>query len=461
MILNQPQRVDISSDLIEQWRISDDVISGTHRLREMAYKYLPRLEGESNNAYEIRIEKAVLKNIYKKTLTKAIGNMLKNGITTELDTENVDAKGGDLESFVSRVGFNAAKYGIAYILVDAPKFEGELNLQQMEDMDFSPYFQIINNLKLKDIEYHIHGSSYVLSYFEYQIILPDLEGDIRKSFKLTDEGVIWRIEKMQEGDRRNIIDEGIIDVPRIPIVPVYGSESEYKFINKPPFLDLAYYNILHFQATSDASIAHHVAATPMLFMRDSSPNERDEKGNVIERKVNISPWSVIDTSSSDSEVSWIETNGASLTQHREWLKHIESDMDELSMNFNLESPDATATANNLHAAENQAGIIFIKKELERGVREMHIFANWFMGTSVGIDFEINSVGVGSLSSEQMQSIDKLHDKGLISDEEYVGIVNRTLPFDIEYQEPVEPHEEEEQGDENQTVINEESNQKEE
>ncbi|ENC6723357.1 DUF4055 domain-containing protein [Vibrio harveyi] len=463
MILNQTLRVDISSDLVEQWRISDDVVQGTHRMREMAYKYLPRLEGESDNAYDIRIKKAVLKNIYKKTLTKAIGNLLKNGITTDLDTENVDAKGGDLESFVSRVGFNAAKYGIAYVLVDAPRFEGELNLQQMEDMDFSPYFQIINNLKLKDIEYFIHGSSYVLSYFEYQIILPDLEGDIRKSFKLTDEGVIWRIEKMQEGDNREIIDEGIIDVPRIPVVAVYGSEGEYKFINKPPFLDLAYYNILHFQATSDASIAHHVAATPMLFMRDSASPSRDEKGNVVERKVNISPWSVIDTSSVDSEVSWVETNGASLTQHREWLKHIEEDMDELSLNFNLESPDATATANNLHAAENQAGISFIKKELERGVREMHVFANWFMGTADITDFEINAVGIGTLSTEQMQSIDKLHDKGLISDEQYVDIVNRTLPFDIEYEEPEEPEpeEEQEQEDEQQEVINEESNEEDE
>lgn len=458
MKLNQIHRVDISSDVVEQWRISDDVVQGTHRLREMAHKYLPRLDGESDKAYNLRVDKAALKNIYKKTLTKAIGNMLKNGITTEVETENVDAKGGDLEGFISRVGFTAAKFGIAYVLIDAPNFEGELNLQQLEEMDFSPYFQIINNLKIKEIEYFIRGSSYILSYIEYQIILPDLEGDIRKSFKLSEDGVIWRIEKMLDGDSRESIEEGIIDSPRIPIVPVYGSESEYKFINTPPYLDLAYYNILHFQATSDASIAHHVAATPMLFMRDSASSQRDEKGNVVEREVNISPWSVIDTTSPDSEVGWIETNGNSLTQHREWLKHIESDMDELSLNFNLESPDATATANNLHAAENQAGILFIKKELERAVREMYIFVDWFMGTNTPSEFEINSVGIGTLSPEQMQSIDTLHDKRLVSDKQYVDIINRTLPFDIEYEEPEQDQQEEEQeNDDQQEVINEESN----
>nr|WP_246847628.1 DUF4055 domain-containing protein [Vibrio crassostreae] len=224
-----------------------------------------------------------------------------------------------------------------------------------------------------------------------------------------------------------------MDIPKIPIVPVYGSSSESKFINIPPYLDLAYYNILHFQATSDASIAHHVAATPMLFMRDSSTAQRDDKGRVIEEKVTISPWSVIKTSANDSEVSWVETNGAALTQHREWLKHIESDMDELSMNFNLESPDATATANNLHAAENQSGILFIKKELERAVREMTIFSDYFMGETTSNEFEINSVGIGSLSAEQMNDIEKLHDKNLISDEQYVDIINRTLPFELVYE----------------------------
>lgn len=435
MILNQTYRVDISSDVVEQWRISDDVVQGTHRMRELSYKYLPRMEGESDNAYDIRVKKAALKNVYKKTLTKSIGNMLKNGITTDYKTENVDAKGGDLESFVSRIGFNASKYGICYVLVDAPNFEGELNLQQLESMDFNPYFQIINNLKLKEIEYLMWGATYILSYFEYQIILPDLEGDIRKSYKLSDEGVIWRLEKMGEGDKREILEQGLIDLPRIPIVAVYGSESEYKFINKPPYLDLAYYNILHYQATSDASIAHHVAATPMLFMRDSSVAKRDDKGNVMEDKVKISPWSVIKTTANDSEVSWVETNGAALTQHREWLKHIEGDMDELSLNFNLESPDATATANNLHAAENQAGILYLKKEIERGVKEMYVFVGMFMGERSQDAFEVNSVGIGSLSVEQLASIEGLHDKGLISDEQYLTIVNRTLPFDIERDTP--------------------------
>lgn len=434
MNLNQAYSVTISSDITEQWRISDDVFQGTKRLRSKKDFYLPRLDGESNSAYQTRIDKAVLKNKYKKTLTKAIGGLLKNGITTNADTENVDARGGDLESFVSNMGLTAARFGICYVLVDAPSFDGdEIDALQMELMSFRPYYTLLNNLKIKEISYFIVGSSYELSYFEYQIVLPDLEGDIRKSYSLENGEVVWRIEKMLEGTRREIVDVGVIDISKIPIVPVYGSQSDSKFINSPPYLDLAYYNILHFQATSDASIAHHVAATPMLFMRDASTSKRDEKGRVVDDKVTISPWSVIKTTAVDSEISWVETNGTALTQHREWLKHIESDMSELSMNFNLESPEATATANNLHAAENQAGILFIKKELERGVREMNAFSDIFMGETTSKEFEINSVGIGSLTEGQMNDIEKLHSKNLISDEQYVDIVNRTLPFDIKYE----------------------------
>lgn len=461
MNLNQVYTVTISSDITEQWRRSDDVFEGTKRLRRNCDKYLPRLEGESQEAYETRLSKAVLKNKYRKTLTKAIGNLLKNGITTDANTENVDAKGGDLESFVSRMGLNAAKFGISYVLVDAPTFDGdEINLLEMEAIGFRPYYTLLNNLKLTEIKYYIVGSSYELSYFEYRVILPDLEGDIRKSYTLNDDVVVWRIEKMLEGDSRELIDIGVMDIPKIPIIPVYGSPSDSKFINIPPYLDLAYYNILHFQATSDASIAHHVAATPMLFMRDSSTAQRDDKGRVIEEKVTISPWSVIKTSANDSEVSWVETNGAALTQHREWLKHIESDMDELSMNFNLESPDATATANNLHAAENQSGILFIKKELERAVREMTEFSDYFMGETTSNEFEINSVGIGSLSPEQMNDIEKLHDKNLISDEQYVDIINRTLPFELVYekQESDKPDNEDDQDSDQNDQDNDTENQ---
>uniref|UniRef100_UPI001B312109 hypothetical protein n=1 Tax=Vibrio crassostreae TaxID=246167 RepID=UPI001B312109 len=169
----------------------------------------------------------------------------------------------------------------------------EINLLEMEAIGFRPYYTLLNNLKLTEIKYFIVGSSYELSYFEYRVILPDLEGDIRKSYTLSGDVVVWRIEKMLEGDTRELIDIGVMDIAKIPIVPVYGSSSESKFINIPPYLDLAYYNILHFHATSDASIAHHVAATPMLFMRDSSTAQRDDKGRVIEEKVTISPWSVI------------------------------------------------------------------------------------------------------------------------------------------------------------------------
>ncbi|WP_210438018.1 hypothetical protein, partial [Vibrio crassostreae] len=58
---------------------------------------------------------------------------------------------------------------------------------------------------------------------------------------------------------------------------------------------------------------------------------------------------------------------------------------------------------------------------------------YFMGETTSNEFEINSVGIGSLSAEQMNDFEKLHDKNLISDEQYVDIINRTLPFELVYE----------------------------
>ncbi|CAH7341689.1 conserved hypothetical protein [Vibrio chagasii] len=443
MILNTTQHVvTIGTDVTDQWQLSDDVFEGTHRLRQRKIKYLPKLEGESKEAYEMRLKRAVLKNKYKKTLTKAVANLLKNGITTTFEEENVDGKGTNLKAFLRKTGVRAVKFGISYVLVDTPSFEGEPNALEKELFSIKPYFSILDNLAVTEIKYSILGSTIELQYFEFKTTLPEYEGELRKVYELHADGdskiVQWRIEKEEgEGKERRLLETGIIDIPIIPIVPVYGSDNDDVFVNTPPYLDLAYYNVMHFQATSDAGIAHFVAATPMLFMRDSSSNKRDEKGNVIEDKVNISPWSVIKTSATDSEVSWVETQGAALTQHREWLKHIEEDMDELSMNLNLQAPDATATANNLQAADNQAGIEFVKDELERAARMLIRIVSIFDESIPVGEFEINAVGIGTITPEQIATIETLHGKGLISDEAYVEVINKTLPFDVEYDEDAE------------------------
>ncbi|MFI3276629.1 DUF4055 domain-containing protein [Vibrio sp.] len=443
MILNTTQHVvTIGTDVTDQWQLSNDVFEGTHRLRQRKIKYLPKLEGESKEAYEMRLKRAVLKNKYKKTLTKAVANLLKNGITTTFAEDNEDGKGTNLKAFLRKTGVRAVKFGISYVLVDTPSFEGEPNTLEKELYSIKPYFSILDNLAVTEIKYSILGSTIELQYFEFKTTLPEYEGELRKVYELFAEGdtkvVQWRIEKEEgEGKERRLLETGIIDIPIIPIVPVYGSDNDDVFVNTPPYLDLAYYNLMHFQATSDAGIAHFVAATPMLFMRDSSSSKRDEKGNVIEDKVNISPWSVIKTSANDSEVSWVETQGSALTQHREWLKHIEEDMDELSMNLNLQAPDATATANNLQAADNQAGIEFVKDELERAARMLIRIVSIFDESIPIGEFEINAVGIGTITPEQIATIETLHGKGLISDEAYVEVINKTLPFDVEYDEDAE------------------------
>lgn len=449
--------VTISSEIEQQWRISNDVFEGTHRMRKAKETYLPKFEEEDQQAYKQRLKKAVLKNVYKKTLTKAVGNLLKNGVTSNFPNEdNVDGKGTTLKAFAAKCGVRAAQQGIAYVIVDAPQGVDEMSLQLAEMFNVEPYFMIVNNLDVTEIKYTFIGSTVVPILFEYRYILPDAEGDIRKVFELVGDKngytfVHWRIEKVVEDDNRQIIEEDYIDIPVLPIVAMYGSDTDDVFVNAPPYLDLAYYNIMHYQATSDAAIAHHVAATPMLLFKGSQATERDAKGNKKTSKVKVSPWQAMSTTDPNADAKWVETSGASLTQHREWLKHIEDDMAELSLNFNLESPDATATANLLQAADNQSGIDFLKNEIERGMYNLITIASLFSSTvSSNPEFEINSIGGDSLTPEQRQAIESLHDKGLISDEQYIEIINKTLPFDIEMDEepdekpdgdPVDPNEE--------------------
>ena len=110
-------------------------------------------------------------------------------------------------------------------------------------------------------------------------------------------------------------------------------------------------------------------------------------------------------------------------------------MDELSLNFNLESPDATATANLLQANDNQSGIEFLRQEIERGMENLLAIASMFSSNVPDKPkFEINAVGASSLTPEQKETLDKLVDGGFISKKQYVEIINKTLPFDIKFEE---------------------------
>lgn len=432
MNLNNTYVAPLGADYTEQWRLSHDVFGGIYELNKNASEYLPKFSNESTSAYNARRKKAVFKPVYKNTITRGAGNLFINGITSNVNEENVDGKGTDLPTFMSEIAVEAFKYGVSYVVVDAPAAPENMTLAEQELLNIRPYFIKLNTRSVSKIHYGFRGSNVILTYFEYEYDLPDNDGKFLKAYSLTPFGVEWKVFKIVNG-KEEVHQYGLLPLSTIPVIDIHSQPGDAPFINKPPLYDLARMNILQLNAYSDAAIAHHVHATPMLQIKGAEP-KRNSNGSASDANVKVSPWTgLYFPAGTDNGASYVETSGTSLAQHREWLAKIEKDMDEMSLNFHLESPDATATANNIQAVENESNLVYTKKSLESGFKRAYQVARMFDPSIPEAEIEINASGVQSITDSEMADVKDLYEKGLIGDEQYVEIVARRLSFEIKYE----------------------------
>lgn len=345
----------VQAMLNESQRVVDVDKGGPH-MRKQGVKYLPQFPQETSEDYTARLNSSSLFNGVNKFVEDAAGKVFQQPVALKVKeenpltefTSNVDLEGRDLSNFANDV-FNAGMLrGISFVMVDAPRREGEVTRGQAQAMGLRPSMSF---LALDDVlgwKWENINNAPMLTQFRS---FEEVEDEGRDEF--SDETVLQiRVQDIVEGRVRvrlyrgtntsasggvtnvatgrvdgtgfELYDEYTTEQTEIMVVPFYTERTGY-FTATSPLQDLTEVNLAHWRLQSDKASCLHKSLSPLLFLKNMGI-EASETGELI-----ISTGYAFAANSETADMSWIEISGTGIDKARTELKDLEFQMQAMGL----------------------------------------------------------------------------------------------------------------------------------
>lgn len=333
-----------------RWFMIETLLGGTEAMRATGEEFLPRHPRERDDAYEERISKAVLYNVFEVTLDLLAGKPFTDEVRMNegnpqdlLDMmEDVDLQGNDITQFCYDVFRTSMAKGFTHIMVDAPPEDPAIQtLADERAAGIRPYLvhiapenlifaetmrikgeEVCVHLRVKEIERTRVGFAEMETEYirEYNLV-PRTDPDTLET-ELVVEVKRWRQAPKGKRGRKKQMDwvaEQLPDIKtdRIPIYTFY-TERDGLLLSKPPLLDLAYMQIEHFQSYSDQINILTVTRFPLLAA--SGISDYDVGATVV------GPRNMLTAEDPGARFYYVEHSGAAIEAGAKHIKGVEEKM---------------------------------------------------------------------------------------------------------------------------------------
>ncbi|AEP08899.1 DUF4055 domain-containing protein [Micavibrio aeruginosavorus] len=266
------------------WRKCRDVVGGQRKVHAGGENYLPKLDGQSKEAYNAYKLRAVFYNATGRTVDGYTGLIFRKAPVVDLPasvkdawTSNINLAGMSLEGFVRGLTEDVITVGRAGILVDYPPSPNlasgaALTLHDMSRLEIRPYMtaykaESILNWKMARI-----GNVTKLSRVALEEIYEDVDGTVKPQIReltLYDGyyvQIIWR----QTGKGWEMADmaqplKGGTPLTDIPFYFLAPKEPDCS-VQKPPIEDLADLNLSQYRNSADLENGAHMAGLPTPYV---------------------------------------------------------------------------------------------------------------------------------------------------------------------------------------------------
>lgn len=385
------------------------VMSGTSGMRRLGRIYLPQFPQEENEGWDARCNSTFLFPATAEAIKTAVGKPLGSPIVTEnVPTliepclEDVDLAGRDLDSWARDVMSATLRDGITWAMVDYPRL--------------APNATRADELALKARPYLIHVPLESMLGWKVQRMNGRLKVvQVRYTVKEDDEcyvyqwepGVLTVWKKDKEAWTVDPAQSGEISFPAaegIPIVVFYSGRTGF-WTAHPPFEDMAWKNIEHWQSSSDQRHILHVARVPLLAA------DEDHRVNT-EAAVKAGPDGIL---TGFTNLHYVETTGAAIEAGAKDIATIEDQMQRLA--GEIVSTEVAKTANQ-SKREDRAGSSQLRAwawtfqdALEECLRIMALWVNEKDGGSVVLETDWDDEELGA---DMMTALNNLQTAGNLS-----------------------------------------------
>ena len=385
------------------------LMGGTTAMRKAGETYLPRFKAEEVMDYRARLNCSWLFNGFKKSVKDMTGRVfnkpveIAEGPTQLLEWEkNIDLQGRDLSRFAAQVFKDGFAAGVSYIMVDAPRRDGQTTRAQAASAGLRPY---LSHLRVEDVlgwKTAAYGNVTALSQIR---IMEQIEEDGDDEFSTVEisqvrvldrlvNGVKVRLYRKNTQDKWALFDEYATEASEITVVPYYAQRTGF-MTGEPVLEDLADVNIAHWQSQSDQRNILHFARVPILHAA----------GRADDEPLTISAGTAVSSRDYQAKLEWVEHEGKAIGAGRTDLKDLEFQMETMGLQL-LVAKQETATGAALDAAKETSGLAAMADSLKDALEQALIWMLEYGGLGEqAITLTVNTdFGVSMITPQEMTAM---------------------------------------------------------
>jgi hypothetical protein len=341
----------------EDWHVVRTVYEGTRAMREARHRYLPQHTRETDDEYERRLQCTTLHNVLRDAVQNTAARPFRKRIAlTETSpevaqfwAEDIDLIGNSLHMFAVRAFREALLDGMVHVLVDmsivppgATKAD-EMALRTRPFWTLVPARDLIAAYSRFDeagnkICYHARIRETVTEleddFFEVEVervrvyrLKPE-EDEFGNPIEGGREVAVWELwERTSAGweviDGGPLLKAGGEPWDRVPLETFYCGNFIDDYVATPPFLDLAWKNVEHWQSSSDQRNILTKGRFPILAASGIEDPSKllNDKG-----ELEIGPHTALVTPHKEAKWYYVEPQGNAIKAGAEDLKQLVEDM---------------------------------------------------------------------------------------------------------------------------------------
>jgi len=401
-----------------------DVAAGQRRITERTTTYLPQHPKEEPANYRIRLGRPTFFNAFMRTLEGLVGMVFRTSPELGEDVpkvienhwENIDKEGNHGEVFLKTVFADALEAGHCAIFVDYPAIPNPATVTRADEraLDLRPYWVHVRKDEVMNFRTsRSQGGERVLDQITLRFRTHEQDeafGDklvVRyRVYQRIDGTVRWEI--WQEGEDKIPRPTGergvILKQDRIPIVFIYGRQTGFGE-SRPPLLDLANLNILHYQTNADYFHAMHIACVPVPVAIGM------QEGALV-----VGPNASLSLPQG-GDFKYVETSGAALAAARQALEDLEGQMAVMGLSLLQGEKRAaeTAEAKRLDKSEKDSALSTAVRALQDGVEQALMFHAKYLGEPEGGSIMVNRDFMAeAMTPDQVRALSEAVAKGQLS-----------------------------------------------
>jgi hypothetical protein len=438
--------------MLPDWDMVDALYGGTRKMREAGGAYLPKFEAESPLDYKVRLNQAVLFNMYAKACEGLAGKAFKKPIVLQDDVpddirewaENIDRENRNINVFAKDLFLDAVRRGVSHFMVDFPRSTALTREEQRRNGE-RPYWI---HMPAREIigwrEAVVNGQRILTQLRRYHTIkVPNGEWDTTQVERVT---VYW-LENPEAGDRATAyyqvyerkqvnnngrlelvwmpaVDQagnelaGPLGISYIPLVSLYTNRTGFMQA-RPPLMDLAYKNVEHWQSSSDQ---RHILKWARFAIPVAIGWTEDQDSLLF------GPSSVVKITNPDGDFKFAEHSGGAIGVGFQDLETLKEEMAYLALDPMLRKPgNVTATARALDEASSNSQLETWMDELKNAIETGLQYSAERTGETAGGSIQVNEDFAIPVADNDAQVVIEAYRDKLIPRKVALETLQRVMP----------------------------------